>query len=225
MHDINPMLEQRIGYTFRNRTLFSTALTHPSAKQGADNQRLEFLGDAVLEFCVSYMLYEKYPDLREGELTERRAALVCEETLSLLAQRLGIGNALRMGYGEEQTMGRSKASILADAFEAVLAAIQLDGGMEAAQSVVLRLFQDEEFLFALKGRDDKGLLQEYTQARNMALPEYTIVEEAGPAHARRFVAQVCVLGRIVATGQGSSKKAAEQAAAKAAVAHYSTLPG
>jgi len=225
MRDMNPLLEQRIGYTFRNKTLLSTALTHPSAKQGADNQRLEFLGDAVLEFCVSYMLYEKYPDMREGELTERRAALVCEETLSLLAQRLGIGDVLRMGHGEEQTMGRGKASILADAFEAVLAAIQLDGGLEAARSVILRLYHDEEFLFVLRGRDEKGLLQEYTQARNMALPEYAIVEEAGPAHARRFAAQVSVLGRIVASGQGSSKKAAEQAAAKAALALYSTLPG
>lgn len=225
MRDMAPILEQRLGYTFRNRTLLSTALTHPSAKHGVDNQRLEFLGDAVLEFCVSHMLYEKYPDMREGELTERRATLVCEETLSLLAQRLDIGEALRMGHGEDQTMGRGKASILADALEAVLASIQLDGGIEAARSVILRLYQDEEFLFSLRGRDEKGMLQEYTQARNMALPEYTIVEETGPAHARRFVAQVSVLGRAVSTGQGGSKKAAEQAAAKAALAFYSTPKG
>ncbi|MCL1854371.1 MAG: ribonuclease III [Clostridia bacterium] len=211
-------LEKQLGYVFRNKNLLTTALTHPSTKQGEDNQRMEFLGDAVLEYCISHMLYEKYPDMREGELTERRSALVCEETLSFLAQRLNIGGALRMGHGEEQALGRGKHSILADSFEAMLAAVRLDGGIEAAQSVILRLYQDEELLFALRGRDEKGLLQEYTQARNMSLPEYTVVEETGPAHARHFVVQVSVLGRLLATGQGCSKKAAEQAAAKAALA-------
>ena len=213
-------LEQKLGYAFRDKALLTAALIHPSAKQDVDNQRLEFLGDAVLEFCISHMLYMKYPNMREGELTERRAALVREETLSLLAQRLGIGEALRMDHGEEQNMGRGKPSILADAFEAVLAAIQQDGGIEAAHSVIVRLYQDEGRLYALRGRDDKSLLQKYTQARNMALPEYTVLEETGPAHERRFMVQVSILGRPAATGRGGSKKAAEQAAAKAAMAAF-----
>ncbi len=213
-------LEQKLGYAFLEGSLLIRALTHPSVKQGQDNQRLEFLGDAVLEFCISEMLYQKYPQEQEGELTARRAALVCEDTLCHLAQSLSLGEALRMGHGEEQTMGRSKPSILADALEAVLAAIYLDGGMEAVRGVVLRLYQAEETLYTLRGGDDKGLLQAYTQAQEMALPEYTIIEESGPDHDKHFVAQVSVLSQPVATGEGSSKKAAEQAAAKAALAAY-----
>lgn len=213
-------LQQNLGYSFRDRSLLTRALTHPSTLSLEDNQRLEFLGDAVLEFCVSDLLYRKYPDCQEGELTERRAALVCEETLSYLAQGIGLGPTLRMGHGEEQTKGRRKPSILADALEAVLAAVYLDGGAPAVQALVQRLYRDEEGLYALRGRDEKGLLQEYTQAHELALPEYSILEETGPAHNRHFVAQVSVLGRPVATGRGASKKAAEQAAAKAALAAY-----
>ncbi len=210
-------LEQHLGYTFQDRTLLQKALTHPSAKLSTDNQRLEFLGDAVLEFCVSDLLYRKYPDCQEGELTARRASLVCEETLSLLARELGLGPALKMGHGEDLTMGREKPSILADALEAVLAAIHLDGGVEAAKQVISRLFQNEERLSAQKGRDEKGLLQELTQARDMGLPEYQITQESGPAHDRRFQAQVLIQGKPLAAGQGASKKAAEQAAARAAL--------
>lgn len=210
-------LQDRLGYTFHEQKLLRRALTHPSAKQPEDNQRLEFLGDAVLEFCVSEMLYKKYPDDQEGELTAKRASLVCEETLSVIARGLKIGAALRMGHGEEQTMGREKPSILADALEAVLAAVHLDGGIGAAKKVILRLFENEERLSAKRGRDEKGLLQEYTQAHEMGLPEYAIVEESGPPHDKRFVAQVSVMGAPAATGEGNSKKVAEQAAAKRAL--------
>lgn len=211
--------QQAIGYTFRNPAHLRLALTHPSTKL-PDNQRLEFLGDAVLEFCVSDMLYRKYPDLHEGELTARRAALVCERTLSLIAGSLGLGRCLLMGHGEEQTGGREKPSILADAMEAVLAAIYVDGGYEAARGVISRLFSEEERLIAWRGQDDKGALQEYTQAHELALPEYEIVSQEGPDHNRRFTARVSVLGKAVATGEGNSKKAAEQAAAREALKAY-----
>lgn len=189
-------LQQALGYAFRDPSHLRLALTHPSTKL-PDNQRLEFLGDAVLEFCVSDMLYQKYPDLHEGELTARRAALVCERTLSVIARSLDLGRYLLMGHGEEQTGGREKPSILADAMEAVLAAVYVDGGYEAARGVIRVLFQEEERLAA-----------------------YEIVAQSGPDHDRRFTAQVSVQGRAVATGEGNSKKAAEQAAAKAALKAY-----
>ncbi|MEG2252795.1 MAG: ribonuclease III domain-containing protein, partial [Clostridia bacterium] len=132
-------LEKAIEYSFCDAANLSMALTHPSTNL-PDNQRLEFLGDAILEFCVSDMLYRKYPSIQEGELTARRAALVCERTLSILARSLGLGGWLLMGHGEEQTGGREKPSILADALEAVLAAIYVDGGYEAVRTVILRLF-------------------------------------------------------------------------------------
>lgn len=211
-------LEQSLGYTFKRKELLKRALTHPSTKQETDNQRLEFLGDAVLEFCMSAFLYQKYPSLQEGELTARRASLVCEETLFLLAKRVDLGAFLHMGHGEELQQGREKPSILADALEAVFAAVYLDGGSEAARAVILRLFEDEEQLSAARGRDEKGLLQEYTQSSGLELPEYSIAKETGPAHDRHFLAEVRVKGKLVATGEGASKKIAEQAAAKAALA-------
>ena len=212
-------LQKAVGYSFQNPEHLRLALTHPSTKL-PDNQRLEFLGDAVLEFCVSDMLYRKYDSLDEGELTARRAALVCERTLSVIAHSLELGKYLLMGNGEEQTGGREKPSILADAMEALFAAIYMDGGWEAAREVILRLFQEEEKLTAWRGQDDKSALQEYTQAHEMALPEYEIVGQSGPDHDRHFTAQVKVMGKPVATGEGNSKKAAEQAAAKAALRMY-----
>lgn len=209
-------LQQALGYTFQNPAYLRLALTHPSTKL-PDNQRLEFLGDAVLEFCVSDMLYRKYTDWHEGALTARRAALVCERTLSLLARSMNLGAYLIMGHGEEQTGGREKPSILADAMEAVLAAVYMDGGYAAVRPVIDRLFQEEERLIACRGQDDKSALQEYTQAHGLDLPAYEIIGETGPDHDRHFVAQVSVMGKPVATGQGRSKKAAEQAAAKLAL--------
>lgn len=213
-------VERALGYTFTDAALLRLALTHPSLKR-QDNQRLEFLGDAVLEFLVSDLLYRKYPDWQEGDMTARRAALVCEETLCLLARQLALGQALMMGHGEEQTAGRDKPSILADTFEAVLAALYLDGGMTAARTLVERLFAHEETLCAHRDRDDKTRLQEYTQAHGMELPAYQIVLEEGPPHDRQFTAEVSVLGQTCGTGTGNSKKAAEQAAAKQALARLS----
>ncbi|NLI21077.1 MAG: ribonuclease III [Clostridiales bacterium] len=210
-------LQDRLGYHFRDDSLLRLALTHPSSKEREDNQRLEFLGDAVLEFAISDLLYRKYEGMREGELTARRASLVCEETLCHLARALDVGRHLRMGHGEESTAGREKPSILADAMEAVIAAVYLDGGIEIASRLVNGLFAEEDKLVALRGHDDKGLLQEYTQAQELGLPEYWVVEESGPAHDRRFITEVRVAGEAVARGEGASKKAAEQAAARLAL--------
>ena len=209
-------LQNDLGYVFHDPAHLRLALTHPSTKL-PDNQRLEFLGDAVLEFCVSDMLYRKYPNLHEGELTARRAALVCERTLSVIARSLHLGDFLIMGHGEEQTGGRGKPSILADAMEAVLAAVYADGGYEAAREVIRRLFAEDEKLTAWRGHDDKSALQEYTQAHGLELPAYEVIAQEGPDHDRRFTVRVSILGRPAATGTGGSKKAAEQAAARQAL--------
>ena len=210
-------LQDALQYRFRDPSLLRLALTHPSTKETADNQRLEFLGDSVLGFAVSDLLYRKYADRQEGELTARKSTLVCEETLCNLARELHLGDALRMGHGEETTSGREKPSILADAMEAVIAAVFLDGGMQAAQALVTRLFAEEETLAAQRGRDDKGLLQAYTQAHELGLPEYILLEETGPAHDKRFVTEVRAGGKPLATGEGATKKASEQAAARVAL--------
>jgi len=210
-------LEDGLGYRFEDQALLKLALTHPSCLEKKDNQRLEFLGDAVLEYCISDLLYGKYGKDSEGELTARRAALVCEETLCTLAEQLSLGGYLRMGHGEEQTGGREKPAILADAMEAVLAAVCLDGGIAAARELIGRLFEDDRVLAARKGRDLKGELQAYTQAQGLGLPEYAPVAEDGPPHDRRFTVEVLIAGRAAARGEGGSKKAAEQAAAGAAL--------
>jgi ribonuclease-3 len=210
-------LEDALGYRFGNGALLKLALTHPSCLEKKDNQRLEFLGDAVLEYCVSDLLYRKYGKSGEGELTARRAALVCEETLKDLAETLDLGKYLRMGRGEEQTGGRTKPAILADAMEAVLAAVCLDGGMDAALALARRLYRDDTALAARRGRDDKGELQAWTQAQGLGLPEYALVGEDGPPHDMRFTAEVWIAGKAAARGEGGSKKAAEQAAARAAL--------
>ena len=217
-----PSLQDALHYQFRQEALLDLALTHPSTKEETDNQRLEFLGDAVLEFAISDLLFRKYPDRQEGELTARRASLVCEETLCHLARQLHLGRHLHMGHGEEATAGREKPSILADALEAVIAAVYLDGGIQAAATLVERLFAQEESLSALRGRDDKGRLQEYTQAHDLGLPEYVIVEESGPAHDRYFITEARIAGQAIARGEGASKKAAEQAAASATLAILQT---
>lgn len=209
-------LQSAIGYSFRDPSLLRLALTHPSTNR-PDNQRLEFLGDAVLEFCVSDMLYHKYPAWQEGKLTARRAALVCEKTLSNVARGIELGRYLMMGNGEELMGGREKDSILCDALEAVLAAVYLDGGIEKANEVILRMFADEEHLIALPGDNYKGDLQICTQARGMATPSYEIIGRSGPDNNPVFTAQVSIMGKPAATATGASKQKAEQAAAKKAL--------
>lgn len=215
-------LARRIGHRFTRPELLGQALAHRSwcSEQGGrhSNERLEFLGDAVLGLVVAEYSYRTYADLSDGMLSKVRASVVNAHVLAELAVGLGIPGHLRLGKGEDASGGRAKVSILADAMEAVIAAVYLDGGAAAAQRLIDRLFENEEDLSALRGQDDKGLLQTYTQARDLGLPEYAVVEESGPAHDRRFVSEVRVAGSALARGEGASKKSAEQTAAQRALA-------
>ena len=204
-------LMNALGYQFRNQALLRQALTHPSMGK-EDNQRLEFLGDAVLQYIMSDLLYQSHPADQEGSLTHLRALLVCEAALSQVARGLGIGQALRMDRGEELTGGRDKPSVLCDAMEAVLAAVYLDGGMDAARQLVLRHWPRPEDVHRPM-QDSKGALQEHLQRDGGETPTYEIIEQSGPPHDRRFEAAVYRYGKELARGTGRSKKQAEQAAA------------
>ena len=208
-------LMQALGYTFRDEALLRRALTHPSVGK-EDNQRLEFLGDAVLQYLMSDRLYQDYPQDREGALTHLRALLVCEAALSQVAARLKIGEALIMDRGEEQTGGREKPSVLCDAMEAVLAAVYLDGGMEAARGIVERCWPSPEEVHRPM-QDSKGQLQEVLQRDGGDTPTYEITDQSGPPHDPRFEAEVSYHGKPLARGEGHTKKQAEQAVALAAL--------
>jgi len=210
--NLTPLMEA-LGYPFSDAGLLSLALTHPSASAGGeDNQRLEFLGDAVLQLTVSAALYARYPKGREGELTRLRASLVREETLAAAARRLSLGAFLSLDHGEEATGGRDKPSVLADAMEAVLAAVYLDGGLqEAARVCALAL---DDFAPPSAERNFKSLLQEREQAGGRPAPEYRVVCEEGPPHSRVFFVEVYLSGEKRGEGQGPSKKQAEQEAAR-----------
>lgn len=217
-------LETRIGHVFNQRALLEEALTHASlAKKRGEparsNQRLEFLGDAVLQLALSEVLYRLWPDADEGLLSKSRARLVSTTALAALARRLELGRFLRMDRGEEANGGRDRDSILADAFEALTGAVFLDAGMAACQTVVERLFQhDLIHLQQEPGESNpKGRLQELLQALNRQAPTYQVKESTGPDHLRSFVVEVVWEGRILGCGCGRSKKEAEAAAAAAAL--------
>ncbi len=208
-------LMAQIGYTFKDIRLLQTALTHPSF--GAeDNQRLEFLGDAVLQFLMSDRLYSFYPKEREGGLTHRRATLVCEAALSDIARRIDLGRCLKMDKGEELTGGREKSSILADGVEALLAAVYLDGGMESAKRVFEGLWPTLENP-PESTHDYKGALQEYLQAQGQKTPAYELIGQDGPPHDRVFTVAVLVGGQAIGRGVGKTKKQAEQEGAMEAL--------
>jgi len=211
-------LQQRIGYPFRQLGLLEEALTHRSYGR-PDNERLEFLGDSVIELVVSQLLFETFPKLREGELSKMRSSLVKEESLAEIARGIELGRHLKLGKGEEATGGREKASILAGALEAVVAAVYIDGGFEEAFRVVEGLFRERirQMEEAWRDRDYKTQLQEYTQARFKEVPRYTVVAERGPEHSKTFEVVVSVGGRIWGRGSGRSKKEAEQRAAEEAL--------
>jgi ribonuclease-3 len=218
-------LERRIGYRFRDAGLLEHALTHKSrAHEDAtggvvDNESLEFLGDAVLGFIVADLLYHEFPHFHEGEKSKAKAALVSTAALAALGQRIGLGEYLLLGRGEEKTGGRQKLALLADGCEAVIAAIYLDGGIEQARTFILgELAEEIEHVRSpLFMRDYKSALQELLQAAGRPLPEYEVAGERGPDHDKRFHVAVRVAGQVVAESEGRTKKEAEQAAAKRAL--------
>lgn len=214
-----------LGYQFRDRSLLERALRHASwcneqqGERGEDNERLEFLGDAVLDLVVGDRLMRRYPQLREGELSVTRAQVVSETGLSEVAGQLDIGRWLLLGKGEEKSGGRTKPSILADAFEALIAAVYLDSGFEQAAAMVNRLLAQRIETVEFKGfYDFKTRLQETSQARMRATPTYEVVQELGPDHDKRFVVAVKIGSDEWARAVGKSKKEAEQMAA--AEAHF-----
>jgi len=219
-------LEAVLGYHFTDRSFLERALRHASwcneqqpGEREEDNERLEFLGDAVLDLVVGHRLMTRYPQLREGELSVTRAQVVSEAGLSDVAGQLGLGQWVMLGKGEEKSGGRTKASILADVFEAILAAVYLDGGFAAAEGMVNRVLATRIETVEFKGfYDFKTRLQETSQARMKATPTYHVVQEIGPDHDKRFVVAVHVAGEEWARAVGKSKKEAEQMAA--AEAHF-----
>ena len=219
--------ERKMGYRFSDKNLLILALTHSSyaneTKKGTheNNERLEFLGDAVLDVVVSEYMYRHFPQMPEGELTKLRAAVVCEGSLAGLARKLGIGRCMLLGKGEESTGGRNRDSILADAFEAIIGAICIDGGMDAAKAYVMGFMVDciEHTKSNFRSLDCKTHLQEVIQKISKVPLRYTIIDEQGPDHNKVFVAEVTHEGKSLGKGSGRSKKEAEQAAANNALEH------
>src|SRR5919201_5006709 len=219
-------LQQAIGYRFRDRGLLEHAMTHTSRANEdvsggvLDNESLEFLGDAVLGFVIADLLFREFPEFNEGQKSKTKAALVSTATLARRAERLNLGEHMLLGRGEEKTGGRRKQALLADSYEALIAAIYLDGGIEHARVFIAREFAPliaEVRRHGVAGQDYKSALQELLQARDLPLPEYRLVGSAGPDHNKRFHVEVVVHGEAVGEAVGPSKKEAEQEAARAAL--------
>ena len=218
-------LERKLGYRFRSGALLAEALRHSSyanehrGAESVSNERLEFLGDSVLGFVTAEYLFARHPDSPEGELTRIRAALVCEESLHEVAQKLELGRYLKLGNGEEAGGGRTRPSILADATEAVIAAVYLDGGLAAASSLIHRVLLDceREEVVEERRRDYKTVLQELVQREPNRTLVYRMAEESGPDHDKTFTFEVLLNGAVVGRGEGHSKQEAEQMAARAAL--------
>ena len=215
-------LEETLGYTFRDPSLLDHALTHSSyanenrARGSQSNERLEFLGDSVLGMVTADFLYRTHPDLPEGDLTRTRAALVCEESLVEVAHAWNLGAYLKLGRGESAGGGRSRPSIQADAVEAVLAAVYLDGGIGSARKIIQKYILDAEAERG-KNRDYKTALQELVQRESGQVLQYHLVGSSGPDHAKVFTVEVTLNGKTVGRGEGHSKKEAEQNSARAAI--------
>lgn len=216
-------LETAIGYRFQNISLLQNALAHSSYANERwhnslmSNERLEFLGDSILGMTVADHLYRNFPDRPEGELTRMRADMVCEKTLAAVANRIGLGQHLLLGHGEEQGGGRSRDSILADAVESVIAACYLDGGFEAAASFIRTFILCDVPVKKLHNADYKTTLQELVQRKKNQVLSYALVGESGPDHDKQFQVALSLNGTVVGKGSGRSKKRAEQEAARAAL--------
>ena len=216
-------LEAAIGYRFKNISLLQNALTHSSYANERwhnslmSNERLEFLGDAILGMTVAKYLYQTFPDRPEGELTRMRADMVCEQTLAKVAARIELGRHLLLGNGEDQGGGRTRNSILADAVESVIAACYLDGGLESAQRFIEQFILVEVPVKQLHNADYKTALQELVQQKKNQVLTYTLIGESGPDHDKKFEVEVKLNGTVIGAGSGSSKKRAEQDAAHSAL--------
>lgn len=210
-------LEAAIRHQFRRPDLLQQALTHPSASSSSrpDNQRLEFLGDRVLGLTIAQALMEAYPDAQEGDLAPRFNALVRRETLAEVAESIGLGQHLHLGRSESTSGGRRKGAILADAMEAVIAALYIDGGMEAATTFIHAEWDARIAAVDTAPTDPKTAIQEWAQGRGLALPSYALISRTGPDHAPEFVIEISLENGATATGKAGSKKQAEQTAAEA----------
>ncbi len=221
-------VEKSLGYKFSNIQLLENAFMHTSyvnerkiAKKNS-NEKLEFLGDAVLDLIISTYLYKNYPDLNEGQLSKFRANVVCEEAFSLMSKKLSLGDSLKLGKGEILNNGMTRNSILADLFEAVIGAIYLDCGFSRTEGIVLELMKDNIDIYkqTFEKSDYKTLLQEKVQSRRHhkgeipKAPTYNVIKEEGPAHKKVFTVEMCINGKPLSTGIGGSKKEAEQNSAK-----------
>jgi len=216
-------LERRLGHQFKDGRLLEVALTHRSyameQELGVDYERLEFLGDAVLDLIWAEWLYRARPDSDEGELSKLKSAIVSEPSLARIGEELGLGDLMRLGVGEERAGGRHRPSLLADAFEAVVGAIYVDGGIEAARPFLEGLVEDAlEHVQSWSRPDAKSPLQERLQGQGRPLPRYVVASSEGPAHERSFTVECHVGGRVLGLGTGRTKKQAEQSAARAALA-------
>ena len=223
-------LKERLEYRFHDLALMDTALTHTSYVKGdgrasAHNERLEFLGDAVLELCTSEYLYLRFPDYDEGAMTRLRAQAVCEGALYQVAREYGLGAMLLLGRGEDHSGGREKPSILSDAVEAVIGALYIDGGMEVAKGFIMR-FVHNSVADAMAGRlikDHKTMLQEYVQKRHMGQIVYELTGSSGPDHNKTFTMRVLVAGETAGIGEGRTKQEAGQQAARAALIEFGVI--
>ena len=213
------ILENKLGYHFKDRTLLKTALTHKSSKQPYNNERLEFLGDAVLDLIVGEYLYHKFPSVSEGELSKLRASLVNEKGFEQLARLIDLGSYIYLSLAEENNNGRQKPSILSNAFEALIGAIYLESGLEKATEVSLKLLETAypKIDLATIFKDYKTTLQEITQAHMGVTPQYIVTGSSGPDHKKEFVIMVKINDREIAQAKGKSKKEAQQEAAKQAI--------
>lgn len=233
MHNGVSEFEQRIGYTFQRRELLRRALTHKSYSHEAKeldvrhNETFEFLGDSVLGFVIGDLLFHHFPHLDEGALSKMKAHLVSASSLAAKARHFVMGDVILLGVGEEKTGGRKKDSLLANLFEAMIAAVFLDGGIDPARELIIRSFADDiaridqqDLLFS----DFKTALQEIAQGRGLQLPEYQVVDEVGPDHSKTFIVEVRV-GSLTARGEGSSKKEAQQQAARTALLEFAARYG